>query len=76
MVDREQTGRTWVVPDDGSGELGVLVSTIRFAPDYYETMIVGSSLEGTAHISETRKEALETHSFWVNYLMKLYDGVK
>lgn len=66
----EIVGRTWVVPESET-ELGVIVSTLKCGP-MYETMVLGGDFDTIQHLCDNRKEALETHIFWVKYLKNVY----
>jgi hypothetical protein len=66
-----EIARTWIIPDDGDS-LGVYVSTLQFDNSLYETMIVGGEYDATANNDNTRKNALQTHIFWINYLINYY----
>ena len=73
-VNTEPISFTWVVPDDYI-DLGVSVSTLLVFPKnpnenppYFETMILGGQWDGAIHVTPNRKDAIETHLFWVMFL--------
>jgi hypothetical protein len=66
-----EVARTWIIPDNDDS-LGVYISTLQFDDNSYETMIVGGEYDATAHNDNTRKNALQTHIFWINYLINYY----